>query len=69
MIASSLREGEDVIDILLKKEAGVNVKSTLVQFELSARKKRQCHANTLGFSANSGQVSFFKLALSLDCHI
>ena len=27
MIASSLREGDDLVDILLRKEADVNVKS------------------------------------------
>ena len=29
MIASSLREGDDVVDLLLRKEADVNIKSEL----------------------------------------
>ena len=28
MIAASLRDGDDIIDLLLKKEADVNIKST-----------------------------------------
>jgi len=49
MIASSLREGEDVIDVLLKKEADVNVKSTLVQSELSAGRKGNAMLILLAF--------------------
>jgi hypothetical protein len=39
MIASSLREGDELVDLLLRKEADVNLKSTSGDFLAVAEKE------------------------------
>lgn len=38
MIAASLREGDDVVDVLLSKEADVNAKSRVFHYDYISQK-------------------------------